>query len=200
MTEHDRKVTAILTLKPVIHTRDLAAIGVPRVILTRMVRDGRLIRLARGLYCSPTRPKSEINSIVELFTLCPNFVLCLQSALHFHGLASPIPQETWVAVLRSAHVPKYELANIRVTRFSKESLSEGIETHTIQGASLRVTNIAKTITDSFKFRNKIGPEVALNALREAWMSERVCIEDLWYYAKICRVQNIMKPYLESIAY
>ena len=129
----------------------------------------------------------------------PRGVICLLSALRAQNLTTQSPYEVWIAIDRKAWMPKSGAAKLRVVRFSGKALSEGIEHRHIEGVSVPIYNVAKTVADCFKYRNKIGLDVALEALREAWRSRRATSNELSKYAEICRVANVMRPYLESLA-
>jgi predicted transcriptional regulator of viral defense system len=126
-------------------------------------------------------------------------VVCLLSALRFHGLTTQAPFEVWLAVGNKAAAPRLAYPPLRIVRFSGAALTEGVEVHEIDGVAVRVTSVAKTVADGFKYRNKIGLDVALEALREAWASKRMTSDELWHFAKVCRVANVMRPYLEGLA-
>jgi predicted transcriptional regulator of viral defense system len=125
-------------------------------------------------------------------------VVCLLSALRLHELTTQSPYEVWLAIPNNARAPRIDYPPIRVVRFSGAALSEGIEERKIDGVTVRFTNVPKTIADCFKYRNKIGLDVALEALHEAWNSKRCQMDELWHYASICRVSNVIRPYLESL--
>jgi predicted transcriptional regulator of viral defense system len=181
-----------------IRPRDLTERGLPTVALTRLVRQGRLQRVARGLYALPDRPVSEHNALAEVARKHPNAIVCLLSALRLHDLTTQSPFEIWLAIPNKARAPKMDYPPIRIVRFSGEALTVGVEDHVIDGVPVRVTSVARTVADCFKFRNKIGLDVALEALQEAWHAERVSMDELWRYAKLCRVTNVMRPYMESL--
>ncbi|MGX2040281.1 type IV toxin-antitoxin system AbiEi family antitoxin domain-containing protein [Methylocaldum sp. MU1018] len=196
----DSQQEAILDLaqtRGLIRPRDLTALGLPRVALTRLVRSGRLVRVGRGLYALPDRPVSEHTSLAEVARKHPRAIVCLLSALRFHDLTTQSPFQVWIAIPNKARAPRVAYPPLKIVRFSGTSLTEGIEEHVIDGVRVRITDIAKTVADCFKFRNKIGLDVALEALRAAWKQQRVSMDDLWFYARMCRVANIMRPYLES---
>ncbi len=172
--------------------------GIPRVVLTRLVRRGALIRLRRGLYALPDRSVSEHALLAEVARIHGRGTICLLSALRFHGLTTQAPFEVWLAIPKSARVPKASYPPLRIVRFSGNALTEGVEQHMVDGVSVRITSVPKTVVDCFKFRNKIGLDVALEALREAWRAKRVTMDELWHFATICRVANVMRPYLESL--
>jgi predicted transcriptional regulator of viral defense system len=182
-----------------IRPRDLAPLGIPRVALTRAVRRGELERIGRGLYGLPGRPVSAHGVLAEVASRVPKGVVCLLSALRFHGLTTQAPFEVWLAIENKAIAPKLDYPPLRIVRFSGAALTEGVEEHVVDGVTVRVTGVAKTVADCFKYRNKIGLDVALEALREAWREKRMTSDDLWRYAKVCRVANVMRPYLDSLA-
>jgi predicted transcriptional regulator of viral defense system len=182
-----------------IRPRDLEPLGIPRVSLTRAVRRGQLERVGRGLYGIPGRQVSAHGALAEVARRVPKGVVCLLSALRFHGLTTQAPFEVWLAIENKAIAPKLDYPPLRIVRFSGAALTDGVEDHIVDGVTIRITGIAKTVADCFKYRNKIGLDVALEALREAWHEKRMTSDDLWRYAKVCRVANVMRPYLDSLA-
>lgn len=198
MESSTEKLLAMARAAGLIRAKDLAPLGIARVTLTRAVRKGQLERLGRGLYGLTTRSVSAHGTLAEVAKRVPNGVICLLSALRFHGLTTQAPFEVWVAVASKAAAPGFDYPPLRIIRFSGATLSEGVEQTIVDGVPVRVTGVARTVADCFKFRNKIGLDVALEALREAWREKRVSSDDIWHYAKICRVANVMRPYLESL--
>jgi len=182
-----------------IRPSDLAPLGIARVSLTRAVRSGQLERVGRGLYGLPGRKVSALGSFAEVARKVPKGVVCLLSALRFYNLTTQAPFEVWLAIENKAVKPKLDYPPLRIVRFSGAALTEGVEEHVVDGVTVRVTSVAKTVADCFKYRNKIGLDVALEALREAWHEKRMTSDDIWHYAKVCRVANVMRPYLESLA-
>lgn len=182
-----------------IRPRDLEPLGIPRVSLTRAVRRGQLDRVGRGLYGLPGRQVSAHGALAEVARRVPKGVVCLLSALRFHGLTTQAPFEVWLAIENKAIAPKLDYPPLRIVRFSGAALTEGVEEHVVDDVTVRITGIAKTVADCFKYRNKIGLDVALEALREAWREKRMTSDDLWRYAKVCRVANVMRPYLDSLS-
>ena len=152
----------------------------------------------RGLYTLADADVSEHQSLAEASKRIPHGVICLLSALRFHGLTTQAPFEVWVAVDVKARKPGSNGLPLRIVRFSGAALRSGVEDQLIQGVAVKVYSPAKTVSDCFKYRNKIGLDVALEALRECWREHRCTMDDLWRYAKICRVSNVMRPYLESL--
>ena len=194
--------TAILDLarqrQGLIRTCEVEANGLPRRALLTLTHQGRMVRLSRGLYRLPDQPVSEYATWSEIACCYPQVVVCLLSALQFHGLTTQSPAEVWVAIPNKARMPRIAYPPLRVVRFSGPALTEGVEQYAIDGQTVRVTSIAKTVADCFKYRYKIGLDVALEALREAWQAKRLQMDELWRYAQICRVANVMRPYLESL--
>ncbi|RJF99483.1 type IV toxin-antitoxin system AbiEi family antitoxin domain-containing protein [Noviherbaspirillum saxi] len=182
-----------------IRPRDLVVQGLPRVALTRLVRQGLLTRVGRGLYAIPDRAVSEHGSLAEVARKHPQAIVCLLSALRVHDLTTQSPFEVWLAIPNKARAPKMDYPPLRIVRLSGAALTDGIEDHQIDGVSVRVTNVARTVADCFKFRNKIGLDVAMEALQEAWRAKRVSMDELWRYATLCRVANVMRPYMESLS-
>ena len=132
--------------------------------------------------------------------MVPHGVGCLLTALRFHNLTTQSPSEIWMAIDRKARLPKTSgQPPIRFHRFSGKALTQGVEQHVVDGVPVKVYGVAKTVVDCFKYRNKIGLDVALEALREAWRERRATSRELWRYAEVCRVANVMRPYLESLA-
>ncbi|MCK6472893.1 MAG: type IV toxin-antitoxin system AbiEi family antitoxin domain-containing protein [Planctomycetes bacterium] len=182
----------------ILRARDLDAQAIPRYYLTSLVRDGHLMRVGRGLYMRADAQPSANLSLAEACKRVPHGVLCLLSALQFHGLTTQLPHEVWLAMDRKARRPKVDIPLIRVCRFSGNALTTGIEHQQIEGVPVRVYTVAKTVADCFKYRNKIGLDVVLEALRDAKRQRKCSADDLWKYAKICRVTNVMRPYLEAL--
>ena len=182
-----------------IRPRDLAARGLPRVGLTRLVRMGKLERLGRGLYALPCRPLSEHGLLAGVALKVPRAVVSLLSALRVHDLTTQAPFEVWLTIPAGSRAPSMDDPPLRIVRCSEAALDDGIERLTIDGVTVRVTGIARTVVDCFKFRNKIGLDVALEALREAWRARRVTIDELWRQAARSRMTRVMRPYLESLS-
>lgn len=173
--------------------------GIHRQVLTRLVAEGALERVARGLYRLPDQPITENHGLALAAAAVPYGVVCLLSALLYHGIGTQLPSEVWIALDRRAWRPKVTYPPLRILRYTGEALTSGIGTHRIEGRSVSVYTPAKTIADCFKYRNKIGLDVALEALREGWRARQFTMDELDRYAVICRVQRVMRPYLESLA-
>ena len=177
---------------------DLAPLGIPRVSLTRAVRRGQLERVGRGLYGLPGRQVSAHGSLAEVARRVPKGVVCLLSALRFHGLTTQAPFEVWLAIENKAIAPKLDYPPLRIVRFSGAALTEGVEEHVVDGVTVRITGVAKTVADCFKYRSKVGSDVAVEALKEYRNRYRKKLNDLWQAAEVCRVTNVMRPYLEAL--
>lgn len=180
-------------------SRELEAAGVARAQLSRLVASGDLVRVTRGLYALPGREPDSNEALVVVAKRAPQAVFCLLTALRFHGLTTQAPFEIWLGIDRKDRAPKLDWPPLRVVRFSGSSLKAGVETRQVGDVPIRVTNVARTVVDCFKFRNKIGVDVAMEALREARRSKQASMDDLWHFAQVCRVANVMRPYLEALA-
>jgi predicted transcriptional regulator of viral defense system len=193
-----QRILNLLKRMSVLRPRDLAAEGIPRTYLQRMVTSGILERPSRGLYVLAQSPVTEHQSLIEAAKRVPHGVVCLLSALQFHELTTQAPFEIWMAIGERARRPKVEYPPLRVLRFSVASLTTGSEAHVIDGVRVQVTSPAKTVADCFKYRNKIGLEVALEALRDCWRKKRATMDEIFRAAEVCRVTRVMQPYLESL--
>ena len=192
------KILKLARRRQGVTAREIAAAGLHRQVLTRLVEAHQLERVVRGVYRIPDQPFTEHHGLALVSSSIPHGVICLLSALQFHQLGTQLPSEVWIAIDRRARRPALKYPPLRVLRFSGAALSQGIETHRIEGQTVRVYNITKTLADCFKYRHKIGIDVVLEALREAWRSRRFTMEELDRYAAICRVQRVMRPYLEAL--
>ncbi len=178
--------------------REVAEAGVHTQTLSRLVRTGALERVIRGRYRLPDSPISEHHGLALVAAAVPKAVICLLSALSFHGIGTQLPREVWIALDRRSRRPSIRFPRLRVVRFGGSALTEGIETHRIEGVAVHVYSVPKTIADAFKYRNKIGLEVALEALRDGWRARRFTMAEIQRNARICRVERVMRPYLEAL--
>jgi predicted transcriptional regulator of viral defense system len=184
---------------PIQRMRDLESLGLSRPRVRSLVDQGILEKASRGLYIVRSAGVTENRTLAEVGKRVPHGVICLLSALRFHDLTTQSPHEVWIALERSAWSPKLEHLNLRIVRFSGNAFEEGHQEHIIEGVPVQITSPAKTIADCFKYRNKIGIDVALEALREVRRKRLCTMGELMRFARICRVANVMKPYLESVA-
>jgi len=178
--------------------RELAQAGIHRQVLSRLVAGGELERIARGLYRLPEQALTEHHGFAIAAAAVTQGVVCLLSALQYHGVGTQLPSEVWIAIDRRARRPALRYPPLRIVRYTGAALTEGVESHQIEGRKVRIYNVPKTIADCFKYRNKIGLDVALEALRETWRARRFTMDELDHYAAICRVQHVMRPYLEAL--
>lgn len=193
-----QRVLALARERGTVTTRQIVEAGIHSQVLTRLVREGSLERVSRGNYRHPSVPVTEHHGLVLAATAVPKGIVCLLSALSFHEIGTQVPSEVWLALDRRARRPVVSYPPLRIVRFSGEALREGVETHRIEGVDVRITSVAKTIADLFKYRNKIGLDVALEALREGWRERRFTIDELDRAARACRVERVMRPYVEGV--
>lgn len=179
----------------VIRPRDVSA---PRNVLGELVEKGMLERTGWGLYQLASLEVSEHHSLVEVSVSIPHAVVSLLSALQFHGIGTQSPHQVWITLDVRARKPRLTYPPLRIVRASGTALTAGIESHQIEGRQVAIYSIEKTIADCFKYRNKIGLDVALEALKEAWVGRRMNVDALWRYSEICRVTNVIRPYVEAI--
>jgi len=198
MATKEDKALQLIRKAGVLRPRDLAPHGIPREILRRLVRKGLVHRVGWGLYEPAEVVPSEHHDLMEACKKVPGGVVCLISALEFHGLTTQMPYQVWLAIGTKAHRPRLQHPPIRIIRFSGDALEQMIETHRIKGVPVRVTTPAKSVADCFKYRNKIGIDVALEALKEYRHAKKGTMDELWEAAVFCRVARVIRPYLESI--
>jgi predicted transcriptional regulator of viral defense system len=184
--------------KGIVRPREIEALGIPREYLLRLYRQGKLSRTVRGIYTLPDAAVTERHSYAEVAKRVPEAVLCLLSALAFHEITTQSPASVWIALGKGARKPAILSPSIRVVRLTEPSLSEGVEKHTVEGVPVRVYSVAKTVADCFKFRNKVGLDVAIEALKDSLSQKKATINDIYRYAKICRVSNVIRPYMEAL--
>jgi predicted transcriptional regulator of viral defense system len=192
------KVLALVRKAGVLRAQDLEAHGIPRVVLTRLHQKARLKRVARGLYVLPEADLSEHHTLAEACKRIPHGIVCLLSALRVHGLTTQAPFEVWLALDVKARKPQLAAPPLHIVRFSGKALRFGVEERSVEGVPVRVTSPAKTVADCFKYRNKIGLDVAMEALKD-YRRTRKSLDELWKAAGVCRVASVMRPYLEALA-
>lgn len=197
--EHGERLLRLVEREGVIRAADLGPAGIPRVYLTRLLREGRLERVARGVYTLPGALAHEHASLAVAAKRVPHGVVCLLSALQFHGLTTQAPGQVWLAVRHGQRTPKLEYPPLRAVRYGAQSLRAGVEVHEVEGVEVRVFGVAKTVADLFKYRGRVGLDVALEALKEGWERRRFGVDELMGYAKVDRVDRVIRPYLEAVA-
>lgn len=181
----------------IVRRAELEALGVSPSSLYRLVSEGRVERLDRGLYAAAEHEPSAEHTLSLVAKRVPAGIVCLLTALRFHGLTTQAPAEVWIALPEKARRPQLAYPRLRVARFSGAALTEGIETHQIEGVDVRVYSAAKTVADCFKYRNKVGIDVAVEALRDFGVRHRGRATELAHFARICRVTRVMQPYLDA---
>ena len=199
-----KRLLEIIKQEGVIRPRDMDKYQIPRNYLYRLHRDGVVSRVGRGLYMLPDAEITEHHSLVEASKRVPKGVICLLSALRFHELTTQAPFEVWMAIDPKMWLPKVDSPPLHVVRFSGQALNLGVEEHSIEGVPVKVYEPAKTVVDCFRYRNKIGLDVALEALRDYLATRKesrgkhYTVDKLWKYAKHCRMSRVMMPYMESM--
>ena len=195
---HPARVLALARHQGLLRSRDLAAQGIPRIVLARLTAGGQLEQVGRGLYQLSEADPIGDTGLVTVAVKSPNCVFCLLTALRLHGITTQSPRVVWIALPQGSHTPRMAYPPIRMIQVSGACQSAGIETVYDGGVPLRVSGVARTVVDCFKHRSKVGLDVALEALKEALSQKKVSPDELWHFAKICRVTNVMRPYLEAL--
>lgn len=199
MTDSKRdQILEMLRDAAVLRPRDLQSLGISGEYLNKLHAEGILDRPSRGIYVLADAEPTENRSLAEACKQVPRGVVCLLSALRFHDLTTQSPFEVWMAIGEKTRLPKVDYPPLRIVRFSERSLRFGVADVEIEGVAAKVYNPAKTVVDCFKYRNKIGLDVALEALRDCWDKKKSTMDDLWEAAKVCRMTNVMRPYMESL--
>jgi predicted transcriptional regulator of viral defense system len=188
----------------IVRPRDVSDLTAnPTAYLQALTNKGLLARLRRGLYAPADLEITERHSLAEVAKLVPDGVVCLLSALAFHGIGTQNPSEVWMALNRppsSAGGSGSDAPPLRLVRFSGAAWERGVEQHKVEGVPIRVYSPAKTVVDCFRCRNKIGLDVASEALRDCWRRKRLCsVDELWGHARACRVASVIRPHLEALA-
>jgi predicted transcriptional regulator of viral defense system len=192
------RLVALAQTRAVLRTRDVAAEGIHTGTLTRMARAGTLERVGPGRYRLATSDVTEGHSLVLACSIVPSSVVCLSTALLFHNVGTQLPREVWLAVPRGKRIPSFASPPVRVTRIAPALFDLGIEEHRIEGEVVRVYSVVRTVVDCFRFRNRLGLDIALEALIEARRSRRLDLNELDRVAKALRVDRVMRPYLEML--
>jgi predicted transcriptional regulator of viral defense system len=200
MSQRDEKqILSLIKELGVVRPMDLQDRGYPRGTLYELLQEGLVKRQARGLYVAIDHAFTSEHTFALVAKRIPNGVICLLTALRFHGLTTQMPREVWIAVPEKARRPRLEYPRLRIARFSGAALTEGLETHPIEGVAVRIYSAAKTVADCFKYRNKVGIDVAVEALKDYSRMHRGGADELMRFARICRVTRVMQPYLDAIA-
>ena len=195
-----QQVLDFMHQQAVVRPKDLLAAGLPKDYLYQLTNEGVVERLGRGLYQLPNRDASEWTSYVEVQSRVPKGVFCLLSALAFHNIGTQNPHRLWIAIPNKAWRPVIDYPPVRYITMSGEALDRCIEEHPIEGLHIRIYSAAKTVADCFKFRNQVGLDVAIEALKEGWRDNKFTMDELMDCAEICRVRKIIQPYAETIVH
>jgi predicted transcriptional regulator of viral defense system len=197
MTEAGRTLDLVKRLG-LVRPKDLNQHGIPVIYLRRLLHRGELVQPARGVYAVAGHEPTLHHSLAMVSKRIPRGVVCLLSALAYHEIGTQLPSVVWLAIdQRSRPLVTTDLP-AKIVRFSAQSLVEGIEEHSVEGVTMRITNPAKTVADCFKFRNKVGLDIAMEALRDAWRKRKVTMAELDRFAATNRVTHVMRPYLEML--
>lgn len=183
----------------VLRPKDLAAQGIQAEYLRRACDKGVIKKVGRGSYVLPDKEVNPSLNLAIVARAVPNGVLCLRSALAFHRVGETPRNEVFIAIERRAARPRLDFPTLRIARLGGDAFTEGVELHEIESVRMRIYALEKTLSDLFKFRNKIGPHIAVDALRAALQLRRVNHDLLWHYARLCRVERVMKPYVDALA-
>jgi predicted transcriptional regulator of viral defense system len=193
-----KQILEIVQAGGMLRARDLKLDPNSRRYLARLAERGLIERIGRGIYITPAGEISEHHTFAEASLRVPHAVICLLSALRFYDLTTEAPFATWIAIENKARTPHLDYPHLQVVRMSGASLTSGIEEHLIAGVRVRVYTPAKTVADCFKFRSRIGLDVAIEALRDYRRQRMGSMDELWKYAQICRVTRIIQPYMEVL--
>lgn len=199
MNQPEKATLRLLRTEGIVRARELEALRLSRAGIARLLEQGVIRRVGRGLYALSDRDMPANYVLATAAKRIPKGVVCLLSALQFHGLTTQLPREVWLAIGEKDWRPAPSDMRIRTARFSPLSLREGVETHRVDGVRVRIFNPAKTVADCFKYRNKLGLDVAMEALRDCLRQRKCTVDDLWRYAKVDRVSAVMRPYMEALA-
>lgn len=197
MRTHIDKIKEMAQRRGTVSAPTLNKAGIPSGMLCYMANKGMLRRISRGVYTLPDHILGH-ETLSEVALNIPNGVVCLLSALQFHELTSQMPYETWVAIEKGSNYPRNLDIPVRIIQLSGVNFSTGIKTFSEDGVKIKVYNPAKTVVDCFRFRNKIGSDIAIDALRDAIRQKKATVDEIWEYARQCRAINVMRPYLETV--
>ncbi len=197
---HTQRVLALATQRGLLRASHLQDLGIARVVLSRLTASGQLERVGRGVYRLADAHGAEHESLATIAVKVPQAVFCLLTALQMHELTTQLPRQVWIAMPQGSHAPKMDYPPVKMVQFSGEAYAAGVEVVQVDQVALRVYGVAKTVADCFKHRNKIGLDVAIEALKDALAQRKATADDLWRFAKVCRVANVMRPYLEALGH
>lgn len=193
------RLLQLLKRRGMVRSAEMQTQGITTATVARLVRDGRIVRLSRGLYQLPNAPMDAHHALAEAAKRVPKAVICLVSALAFHDLTDQLPPKVWIALGRKDWTPRVEYPPLRIARYSDHELSQGIETHKIEGVPVRITTVTKTLVDSFRYRRDIGISICIESLRRALKTRKATPAEISKQAVESGVWKAMQPYLETLA-
>jgi len=199
MADRQDKVLALARRKGILRVKDLQDAGIHTEYLRRLAAKGMLVKIGRGLYMPADAELSANAGLAQASRRVPHGIICLLSALRFHEIGTANPFEVWIALDQDVRRPQVEYPPLRIVRFSGRARTEGVDRHRIESVQVKIYNPAKTVADCSKFRNKIGLDVVFEALRDCLRTRKCTHEQLWQYAQVCRVTEVMRPYLEAVS-
>lgn len=181
-----------------VRPRDLESLGIQRMVISRLVEQGELVRRSRGIYTLPDYEPTEHTHLAEVALRIPKAAICLLSALRFHEMTTQNPFQIWIMMDKASRKPRLEYPPLRIVRASGQALTAGLEVHRIEGVKVSITNPAKTVVDCFRYRRRVGLDIALEALKQYRRERRGTMDDLYRFAKIDRVAPLMSPYMDAL--
>jgi predicted transcriptional regulator of viral defense system len=191
------KIQEIILQRGIVTSADIRKLGFSPKQLCYMKAKGILRRISRGVYTLSGHVTAN-ETFTEIALKIPHGVICLFSALQYHELTTQMPYESWVAIEKNSYYPRSLKPSVKIIQLTGKIFSSGIETHTDNGVSIKVYCPAKTVVDCFRFRNKIGIDIAIEAMRDVLSQKKAAYDEIWEYARICRMTKVMRPYLEAI--
>lgn len=189
---------SLLQSRGMMRLREFREAGITAATVSRLERDGDVVRLARGLYQLADAPLDQQHTLAEVAKVIPKGVVCLTSALAFHGLTDQLPSRVWVALGKKDWRPRIAYPPVRIVRFPAEQLSAGVERHLVQGTPVPIFGVAKTIADLFRYRRTVGETIAIEALREALRQRKATPAEIARFAEQARIWKTMQPYLTTL--
>ena len=192
-------VLVLARQKGLFRLSEAVAAGVHPEYVRRLATTGQLTRVGRGLYALPVQQATEHLTLAEIAKRVPKGIVCLLTALRFHGMGTQNPREVWLAIDRRAGIPRVDFAPVRLVRISGAALTSGVDEHKIERVPVRITSPARTVVDCFKFRSSVGVDVAVEALREYRRLRKGTADELWRQAKRLRMAKVVRPYWDAMS-
>jgi len=196
---HIERLLRHLQQHGIVRPRDLESLGVPRVALQRALDRGQVVRRTRGVYVTPDHGTTRHTDMAAVAARVPKAVVCLVSALEYHSLTTQVPHAVWIMIHKSSHRPTISTPAVRIVRASGQSLIAGVQKHTIEGVAVQMTTPAKTVADCFRYRDTVGTDVAIEALRDCLRKRKATPADIFEMAEADRIASVIRPYLEVLA-